>query len=255
MSAIPTNDAEPVSVDDSNGVRVVGLARPDVHNALNQAMIVALHDALKRTPPNTRAIVLYGHGPSFCAGGDRREGIAGPEDRSIEALELLQDITRLLQSPDIVAIAAVEGWAIGGGAELALACDLIVAARGATFRFPEVELDAHATGGSTWLLPRTVGIARANLLFLTAMPLDAANALAWGLVAELAADGAALSQACALARRMAQLPDGAVSSMKRSMQSSFEGSLEEALLNEVRQANPRLAAGGFLGLPARRDEH
>ena len=180
-----------VTVEDNAGVRSIGLARPEVHNALNQHVVLELVQALSDYPQDTRCLVVYGHGSSFCAGGDRREGIAGPDGAGIDTLEALQEITRRLQSPDVIAIAAVEGWAIGGGAELAVACDVIIAAESACFRFPEVELDTHATGGSTWLLPRAIGIHRAHYLLLTGKSLPAPQAHEWGLVAEVTADGAA----------------------------------------------------------------
>jgi crotonobetaine/carnitine-CoA ligase len=233
--------------DDGRGVRVVGLARPDVHNALNAPLVHALLEALIQRPSGTRCVVVHGHGPSFCAGGDRREGIMGPNGESGRSLDALQEITRELQRPDLISIAAVEGWAIGGGAELALACDVVVAGESASFRFPEVELDAHATGGSTWLLPRAVGLHRALLLLLTARALPAAAAMDWGLVAEVVPDGEALSHALALAGALALLPDGSAAALKRSVHDALGGSLEHALVNELEQARPRLARGGFLG--------
>ena len=236
-----------VTVEDAGGVRSIGLARPEVHNALNQHVVLDLLQALRDRPGDTRCLIVYGHGSSFSAGGDRREGIAGPDGAGIDTLEALQEITRRLQSPDIIAIAAVEGWAIGGGAELALACDVVVAAESACFRFPEVELDAHATGGSTWLLPRAIGMHRAYYLLLTGKPLLAPQAYDWGLVAELTADGGAYERARELARDLAGFPVGSVRSLKRSLHDAMTGTLEGALLNEVQQTRPRLAAGGFLG--------
>jgi crotonobetaine/carnitine-CoA ligase len=236
-----------VSVDDVAGVRSIGLARPEVHNALNQQVIMELLHALSHRPRDTRCVILYGHGSSFCAGGDRREGIAGPTGAGTDALEALQEITRLLQSPDVVTIAAVEGWAIGGGAELAVACDVIVAAEGACFRFPEVELDAHATGGSTWLLPRAIGTHRAHYLLLTGRTLPAAQARDWGLVTELTSDGAALGRSRQLAREITEFPVDSVRTLKRSLHDALAGTLEEALVNEAQQAQDRLVAGGFLG--------
>jgi crotonobetaine/carnitine-CoA ligase len=240
--------SEPVvTIEDGAGLRVVGLGRPQVHNALNQRLVLDLLDALVDRPAETRCVVVHGHGTSFCAGGDRREGITGPDGRDGRSLDALQEITRQLQSPDLVSLAAVEGWAIGGGAELALACDVIVSAEGASFRFPEVELDAHATGGSTWLLPRSVGLHRALLLLLTARTLPAVEAHQWGLVAELTPDGHALDRALAMAKDVLALPVGSAGSLKRSLQAAWHGSLEDALANELEQARPRLAAGGFLG--------
>jgi enoyl-CoA hydratase/carnithine racemase len=235
------------TVEDAGRVRLVGLDRPEVHNALNRELVFELLDALRDRPPEVACLILFGHGASFCAGGDRREGIAGPDGESTDTLEAIQEITRQLQVPELFTIAAVEGWAIGGGAELALACDVIVAGETSTFRFPEVELGAHATGGCTWLLPRAIGLSRATLLLLTAQALDVQTACAWGLVAEVAARGGALTSARALADRVLGFPDHTIRSLKRSLQSSLVGTLEDALVNEVRETYPRLATGGFLG--------
>jgi enoyl-CoA hydratase/carnithine racemase len=239
--------SEVVTVEDVDRVRLVGIDRPEVHNALNHDVVTRLCEAIRSRPAEIRCVVLFGHGPSFCAGGDRRQGIASPDGETRATLEMLQEITRRLQDPLIVSIAAVEGWAIGGGAELALACDIVVAGHGATFRFPEVELDAHATGGSTWLLPRTVGLGRAKLLLLTGMPVDATAAHAAGLVAEVIADGRALARARELATGLAGYSPATVASLKRSIEHGLDGTLEESLAIEVQEAHPRLGPGGFRG--------
>jgi len=236
-----------VTVVDDDRVRLLGLRRPEVHNALNHDLVRQVLEAITSRPEHVRCLVVFGHGSSFCAGGDRHEGIAGPNGDTLETLKTLQDITRGLQHPDVVTIAAVEGWAIGGGAELALACDFVVAGRTATFRFPEIELDTHVTGGTSWFLPRASGLGRAKYLLFTGTPLDAAAAADWGLVAELVDEGGALGRARELAARIASYRPDVLASMKRSLHNGLQGSLEHSLATEVAEAHPRLGTGGFVG--------
>ncbi len=236
-----------VTVEDDDLVRLVGLRRPEVHNAFNHDLVRQILDAIASRPDHVRCLVVFGHGSSFCAGGDRNEGIAGPNGDTLDTLETLQDITQELQRPDLVTIAAVEGWAIGGGAELAVACDFVIAGRSATFRFPEIELATHVTGGTSWLLPRAGGLSRAKYLLLTGTPIDAASAAAWGLVAEVVDEGTAIERSRELATRIASYSPDVLTSMKRSLQQGLHGSLETSLAMEVAEAHPRLRQGGFTG--------
>ena len=138
----------------------------------------------------------------------------------------------MLRSPSLVSLCAIEGWAVGGGMELALACDLIVCAATARFRLPDVAIGAGLTGGSTWLLPRSVGIHRANALVLGEAELDARTASDWGLVARVVEPGRAESEAIGIAGRLASMPASAVSAYKAVAAHSLEGSLAKALDEE-----------------------
>jgi 2-(1,2-epoxy-1,2-dihydrophenyl)acetyl-CoA isomerase len=211
-------------------VDVIRLSRPDVLNALNGPLIAELHASLEASA--ARVVVLTGQGSSFCAGGDRRSGIGVDGDVAI-SINRLQRITELLRSPDRVSICAVEGWAVGGGMELAVACDLIVSAVTGKFRLPDVAIGAGLTGGSTWLLPRIVGVHRFNALVLGEVELDAQTALDWGIVTRLADTGHAEAEAVVLGRRVAAMPAEAVSAFKRVASSSIEGTLDQALAAEA----------------------
>jgi enoyl-CoA hydratase/carnithine racemase len=183
--------------------------------------------------------VIEGEGGTFCSGGDRREGLAidGSERRGLEAI---QNISRTLLDPAVVSFAAVEGWAVGGGAELALACDVVIAATSTRFRFTEVELGVHATGGATWLLPRAVGRTRAAQLMLAAEPVDGTTAAAWGLATEVVPDGGTRARAMELAERVASFPADSLMAVKRSLLAAMHGSLEQAFAREVEETEPRL---------------
>ncbi len=210
-------------------VEIIRLARPQVLNALNGPLIAELHAALQLS--RARVIVLTGQGSSFCSGGDRSEGIA-VDGEIAPSIGRLQEITTMLRSSNRVSICAVEGWAVGGGMELALACDLVVASVTARFSLPDVAIGAGLTGGSTWLLPRSIGIHRANALVLGGIELDAVTAREWGLVARVAESGGAEKEAMELANSVAAMPATSVSAFKAVASHSMEGSLEEALAEE-----------------------
>jgi enoyl-CoA hydratase/carnithine racemase len=185
------------------GVALVVLDRPEARNALDTAMLVGLRESFEDLG-DARAVVVAGEGPAFCAGADVKER-AGLEDDDAwlaqhHVLEAAFAAVRACPAP---AIAAVDGAALGGGLELALSCDLVVAGAGATFGQPEVRRGIMPGGGATQLLPRTVGVARAKLLILAGEPIDAATALAWGLVAAVVPAGTARARALDLAGRIA----------------------------------------------------
>lgn len=211
-------------------IDMIRLARPEVLNALNGALIAELHASLHAS--RARVVILSGQGSSFCSGGDRRDGI-GIDGDVFPSIRRLQDITAMLRSSDRVSICAVEGWAVGGGMELALACDLIVSSATGRFRLPDVAIGAGLTGGSTWLLPRSVGVHRANALVLGEIELDANMACDWGIVARVVDAGQAEAEAVAIASRVAAMPPGSVSSYKLVASHSLEGSLERALAEET----------------------
>lgn len=143
------------------GVLEVVLCRPTVHNAINRelsaALLAALHEAT--SSGDARAILLRGDGPSFCSGQDLKE--PAPEDH----VQRLQDTCRTLRGGP-PAVAAVHGHAIGGGAELAFACDFVVASSDASFRLPEVELGLAPGGGISMFLALALGPSRAASLLL-----------------------------------------------------------------------------------------
>lgn len=244
MTVPRPQSARAVRMKDTGPIRTVTLNRPRVLNALNGPLVRRLHAILKSPPARIRCIVLTGAGGNFCSGGDRRDGIAVDGDDSI-GVELLQDICRDLRSPDVVTLAALEGWVVGGGVELAMACDLVIAASDARIRLPDVEVGAHMTGGASWLLPRILGLQRTSALLFNGQTLSGVEAAQWGLVAAVAAPGNALEVAREAALRISKLPARAVRASKTSLQSSLQGSLEEALQRELQATLPLLKASGL----------
>jgi enoyl-CoA hydratase/carnithine racemase len=197
-----------VGLDASSGdVVVVTLARPAVMNAIDNAMLAALHaacDAIE-ADPGVRGLVLAADGDrAFCAGMDLKER-AGFSDDDLRAQRAgIVDLVRRVHELPVPTIAAVDGVALGGGFELALACDLIVAGPGATFGLPEVRVGIFPGGGSTQTLTWLVGPARARDIILTGRRLSADEAEAWGVVARVVAAGEAREAAVALAASIAE---------------------------------------------------
>jgi enoyl-CoA hydratase len=190
-----------VLVEPADGVLTITLNRPQAKNAVDHAVAVELAAALDRldADPTLSVGVLTGAGGSFCAGMDLKAFARGElpmlDGRGFGGLTRA-DVRKPL-------IAAVEGWALGGGFELALACDMIVAAQDANFGFPEVKRGLVASEGGLLRLPRRIPYHVALRVLLTGDPLAAADAARYGLVSELTAPGAALAAARDLAGRIA----------------------------------------------------
>ncbi|KAF4463156.1 long-chain-fatty-acid-- ligase [Fusarium albosuccineum] len=218
-------------------VRII-LNRPKALNALNVTLLSSLVQAL-RDHANSRIIILEGQGDrSFCSGEDLKQTLA-PETGSAEelrrAFDQLQDITRLTSSSRSIVIAAVQGFAIGGGAEIALAADFVIGGPEAKFRFPEVPIGHAATGGITLRLPYMVGLLKAKELLLTGRWVDAEEALRIGLLSEISPD--AKARALELAIQLSELPTTSLMSSKTSLERSVFPNMENSLLHEVDAAN------------------
>jgi crotonobetainyl-CoA hydratase len=191
-------------VRDEDAVRVLTLNRPHVLNAISTSLGAALHDALVAADAEAgvRCILLTATGErAFCAGGDLKQEVAADGPAPGNDSRVITDALR--HRPGKPLLAAVNGLAYGGGFELLLACDLVVCAEHATFALPEVSRGRLATGGGLVRLPRLVGPRRALQLILTGAPIDAATALAWGLVNQVTPPGHEFDTALALARTIA----------------------------------------------------
>lgn len=188
-------------------IAVLVLDRPEVRNAIDDALLAALHDALDviDADEDVRGVVLAGAGGrAFSSGMDLRER-ARFSDGDLRAQRTrIVDVIRRVHEQPVATIAAVEGFALAGGFELALACDLIVASTEAVFGLPEVGVGIFPGGGATQTLTWLVGPARARDVILTGRRLTAAEAETWGIVARVVEPGGALPAAVALAERIAE---------------------------------------------------
>jgi len=215
-----------VLVERRGAVQVITINRPDARNALDRAVaegVAAAVDELDASD-ELRAGVLTGAGGTFSSGMDLKAFLRG-ESPAIEGRGLC-GITRT--PPRKPLIAAVEGWALAGGFELVLACDLVVAGRTARFGVPEVKRSLVAAGGAALHLPRRIPYAVALELLLTGEPFDAQRAASVGLVNRVVDEGAALDAAVELATRVAANGPLAVAATKQIAAGTADWSLDEA---------------------------
>ncbi|HEX3064490.1 MAG TPA: enoyl-CoA hydratase/isomerase family protein [Dongiaceae bacterium] len=219
------------------GVTTLTLNRPERLNAINDALVQALRKALSAVfaDSDTRVIVLNGAGRAFCSGDDLEDFPAQSrtEDIARRYLEDLQDVTRLIVMGEKMVVGAVHGWAVGGGLEWAIDCDLLLLAEGTRLNFPEVKWGMVPTGGISQILPRKIGLSRAQQLILFGEVVDAKSAHDMGLAWKIVPGDQLLKEAQATAARIAALPDQAVRSLKRTLARSAYLPLEDVMAMEV----------------------
>jgi 2-(1,2-epoxy-1,2-dihydrophenyl)acetyl-CoA isomerase len=222
-------------------VAIITLNRPTAHNSLTEEMKLGLLEAVRRAgaSPEVRAVLLTGAGRAFCAGQDLREHAAvldaqAQGRRTADTVRehynpLLMAITSL---PKPV-VAAVNGVAAGAGASLAFACDLRIAALGASFLMAFSRVGLAADSGASWTLPRLAGMGRAAELLMLAEPVTATRALELGLVNSIVNDGDLPAEGRALAARLAAGPTAAYAGIKEQLRFSAAHGLEESLEKEA----------------------
>jgi enoyl-CoA hydratase/carnithine racemase len=216
----------------SNDIVVFKINRPQVRNALNLAVRTRLSEEVGRhaADPAIRCLIITGNEAAFAAGADIAEmADAGPVE--VMARNLQKYWRTITDCPKPV-IAAVEGFALGGGLELALCADIVVAGEGAKLGLPEVKVGILPGGGGTQRLARLVGSKRAMLLMLTGKMFGASEALAMGVISELAPTGKALERALEIAREIAVMPPISVQQIKEIVHAGLNAPLETALMLE-----------------------
>lgn len=228
-------------------VAAITLDRPERLNSLNAAMRAELMDALSRAPREARAVVLTGAGRAFSAGQDLGEA-ARFSELNLERLlrEEYAPLIRLVSDCPVPVIAAVNGAAAGAGANLALAADIVVAARSASFLQAFARIGLVPDAGGTWRLPRLVGMARAKGLCLLAEPLPAERAAEWGLIWEVVDDDALHDRAAEIAARLAEGPTVAYRLTREALGQSTGNDLEVQLALEARLQGEAAATRDFM---------
>jgi enoyl-CoA hydratase len=236
-----------VDVRRDGPVTVVTIERPEVRNAVDGPTAAALLAAFEEFDRDgaQRVAVLTGGGGTFCAGADLAALTAGTPMVLDEDGPGPMGPTRLVVSKPT--IAAVEGYAVAGGLELALWCDLRVAARDATFGVYCRRWGVPLIDGGTVRLPRVVGQGRALDMVLTGRGVSGDEALAFGLVSRLVEPGSALEEAVALAHRLAELPQTCLRSDRASVYASWDAPETDALRAEHRYGLATIASGETLG--------
>ena len=226
---------ETVRYDLSDGVATVTLNRPEAMNALNTEVKVALRDTLGRAAedPAVRAVLLTGTGRAFCVGQDLAEhaqNLQGDLDAVWSTVpEHYTPIATTLATMPKPVVAAVNGVAAGAGAAFAFACDFRIVADTASFTMAFASVGLSADSGSSWTLPRLVGMAKAKELLLQPAVIPAADALELGLATEVVPAQEVASRARALAVRLAAGPTVAYGAIRRSLAFSVGHGLEESL--------------------------
>jgi 2-(1,2-epoxy-1,2-dihydrophenyl)acetyl-CoA isomerase len=224
----------PVLVDMRTGYRIVTLNRPQRLNAFTEGMHGALAAALAQAEadPACRALLLTGAGRGFCAGQDLTDRLAKPGDTPALGDTLgnyYNPLVRRLRALPFPVIAAVNGVAAGAGANIALACDVVLAGRSATFVQAFARIGLVPDCGGTWFLPRLVGAARARGLALLAEPLPAEKAESWGLIWKAVDDAMLMAEAEKLCAHFASAPTIGLSLTKRALDAAETNDLSAQL--------------------------
>jgi enoyl-CoA hydratase len=229
--------AMPAVLYDSDGpVAMITLNRPTALNAYNLEMRDALFGALEaaRDDPEVRAVLLRGNGPAFCSGGDLREFGSAPSPVVARAVRFQRDVWGTLKGLLKPTVAAVHGYAVGGGFEIAMLSDLCIAADTARFALPETGLGMIPGVAGTQTAARLLGLGRALDLVLTGRMLSAPEALALGLVMRVVPQDSLRSEALSLAHQLAAIGSRLLAHTKRAVNEGLDLPLAEAINLEAR---------------------
>ncbi|HLE63173.1 MAG TPA: enoyl-CoA hydratase-related protein [Pyrinomonadaceae bacterium] len=256
MTPKPGTGYTSLLVDLRNDVGVVTLNQPESLNALSLTMAKDFPPAVRElVSGGARAIVITGAGRAFCAGGNLREmqSIAQREGR-VEAffdepLRLINECIMLIRRTPLPFIAAVNGVAAGGGCNLALACDFVLAAESARFNQAFIKIGLTPDCGGTFILPRLVGWRRAVELLMTGEIVDARKALEMGMVGSVLPDADLMVQAMQLASKLAQGPTAALGRVKQLLEASatrdYAAQLELEREKQIESGQTKDAAEGI----------
>lgn len=255
------SDADPVLLDVDGGIARIRFNRPHVLNALDEHAILAFKRAVDAVADQrgVRVVVLSGEGRAFLAGGDvARFHEAGPEAPEVvrDLIDPFHEALLTLSRLRAPVIASVQGAAAGGGLSVALAADLLIAADDAKFSMAYARIGTSPDGGSTWNLPRLVGLRKAMELALLSPTLDAQEALRLGIANMVVPAARLQSETDALAQRIAGGATAAFGRIKALLRASFENSLPEQLDDErtafIASASTRDFAEGAAAFVAKR---
>jgi 2-(1,2-epoxy-1,2-dihydrophenyl)acetyl-CoA isomerase len=222
-----------VLFDRNDGFVVVTLNRPDKLNAFNATQNRSLLEALDKADndPQCRALLLTGSGRGFCAGQDLgdRDPAAGAPDLGETLDTLYNPLVRKIRSMEIPIVCAVNGVAAGAGANIALACDIVLAARSAKFIQAFSKIGLVPDSGGTWTITHLVGEARAKAIMLTGAPVSAEKAEEWGLIWQAVDDGELMDAARQLTAHLASGPTVGLGLTKKIVQQANTNSLDQQL--------------------------
>ena len=222
-------------ISDAGGIRTLMLNRPEVYNSFNREMALALQMALEaaQADRDVRCIVLTGAGKAFSAGQDLNEVVdpEGPEMRTIVG-QHYNPIIRQLRTIEKPVIAAVNGVAAGAGANIALACDIVVARQSASFVQAFSKIGLIPDSGGTFTLPRLIGLQRASALMMLGEKVSADDAMAMGMIYKSVPDETFDAAISALAGQLAQMPTRGLGLTKKALNASLSNDLQSQLAVE-----------------------
>jgi 2-(1,2-epoxy-1,2-dihydrophenyl)acetyl-CoA isomerase len=222
---------ETIKIEIADGIARITLNRPDRLNSFTATMHGELRDALANLG-DARVVVLTGAGRGFCAGQDLNDRAVAP-GKTVDLGETVEaswnPLVRILASLPQPVIARVNGVAAGAGANIALACDIVVAAKSARFIQSFSAIGLIPDSGGTWVRPRLVGQARALCLALTGDPVTADKAAEWGMIWKAVEDDALDAEVDGLAAKLASLPPLGLAAIKEMIRASWQYSLDEEL--------------------------
>lgn len=231
-------DYQTILVEEKNAVGYLTLNRPKQLNSFNEVMHKEVVSVLKAWSKDStiRAVVLSAEGRGFCAGQDLGDRAVAPNadapDLGLSIETYYNPLIKLITDMPKPVICAVNGVAAGAGANIALACDLILAAKSASFIQAFCRLGLVPDSGGTWFLPRVIGRARAMGLAMLGDKLSAEQAMAWGMIWQVVEDDALRSEASKLAEHLASQPTYGLSLIKKAINVSADNSLEDQLILE-----------------------
>jgi 2-(1,2-epoxy-1,2-dihydrophenyl)acetyl-CoA isomerase len=226
---------ESIKFQIQNGIALLTLNRPDKLNSFTQAMHLEVRSALfaVQADPSVRVLVLTGAGRGFCAGQDLSDRAVEPGANGVDLGDSVEKyyapLVNTLRSLPMPVICAVNGVAAGAGANIALACDIVLAAKSASFIEAFCKLGLIPDSGGTWHLPRLIGHARATGLAMLGEKLTADTAEQWGLIWKCVPDAALMDAAMAMAEHFSVAPTKGLAFTKKALQASYANTLPEQL--------------------------
>jgi 2-(1,2-epoxy-1,2-dihydrophenyl)acetyl-CoA isomerase len=219
----------------TNGIAILTLNRPEKLNSFTQGMHLEVRAALDNLQQDrsVRVLVLTGAGRGFCAGQDLSDRAVAPGEKPVDLGDSVEQfyapLVLTLRNLPMPVICAVNGVAAGAGANLALACDIVLAAQSASFVEAFCRLGLIPDTGGTWHLPRLIGMARATGLAMLGEKLSAEKAEQWGLIWRCVPDAELMNEAMAMATHFATAPTKGLAFTKKALQASYANTLPEQL--------------------------
>ena len=222
-----------ITFDIADDIAVISLNRPEVMNALNRQMRSEITQAFEIAGKNARVVVLTGLGRAFCAGQDLGDTTAAFDLEAVLNDEYVPMLRAIYGCP-VPTIAAVNGAAAGAGANLALACDVVIASEAASFTQAFTRIGLIPDAGGTWTLPRQIGLARAMGAMLFGDKLSARQAANWGMIYAAVPDADFAAHWLGRAQTLARGPTAAYRHLKTALRATFDTTLDQQLAIEAR---------------------